>query len=136
MQRLVLEEGRSTPACEYLFFSRYALFPFIHYAAEPPRIISQPVNQKDILPGKAVAFSVQSTGTEPLGYQWQWKPAGEGDRRDEWQDLSCGVSLQGVNTPTLTFSNVQSCNDGLYRCVITNRADKMISDCAELTVGK
>ena len=110
--------------------------PFIHYAAEPPSIISQPVNQKDILPGKAVAFSVQSTGTQPLSYQWQWKPAGEGDRRDEWQDLSCDVSLQGVNTPTLTNSNVQSCNDGLYQCVITNRADKMISDCAELTVGK
>ena len=94
------------------------------------------MSQKDILPGKAVTFSVQSSGTQPLSYQWQWKPAGEGDKRDVWQDLSCGVSIQGVNTPTLTCFNVQSCNDGLYRCVITNSADEMISDCAELTVGK
>ena len=104
--------------------------------AKPPKVTSQPVSQKDVLPGKTVAFSVQATGTQPLSYQWQWKPAGEGDGRDEWRNLSSGRSLQGVDTPTLTCSNVQSCNDGLYRCVIINCAEKTVSDYAELTVGK
>ena len=111
------------------------MLPFLH-AAETPSVTSQPTSQKDILPGKAVTFSVQATGTQPLSYQWQWKPAGEGDGRDEWQNLSSGSSLQGADTPMLTYSNVQSCNDGLYRCVITNCAEKVTSDYAELTVGK
>ena len=105
-------------------------------AAKPPKVTSQPVSQKDVLPGKTVAFSVQATGTQPLSYQWQWKPAGEGSGRDEWQDLSSGGSLQGVDTPTLTYSNVQSCREGLYRCVIINHAEKTVSDYAELTVSK
>ena len=94
------------------------------------------MSQKDILPGNAVTFSVQATGTQPLSYQWQWKPTEEGDTRDEWQDLSSGGSLLGVDTPTLTYSNVQSCREGLYRCVVINCAEKIVSDYAELTVSK
>ena len=115
-----------------IFFSR---LPLLH-AAEPPSVTSHPTSQNDVLPGTTIAFSVQATGTQPLSYQWQWKPAGEGDGRDEWQDLSSGGSLQGVDTPTLTYSNVQSCRGGLYRCVITNCAEKITSNGAELTVGK
>ena len=38
-------------------------------AAKPPKVTSQPTSQKDAIPGKAVTFSVQATGTEPLNYQ-------------------------------------------------------------------
>ena len=40
---------------------------------------------KEVSPGEGVAFTVRATGTEPLSYQWQWKPAEEGDGSEEWQ---------------------------------------------------
>lgn len=106
------------------------------FSAQPPKLISQPTSQKDAVPGKAVTFSVQATGTKPLRYKWQWKPAAEGDGSEKWQNLCCGGSLHGVDAPTLTHANVQSCNEGLYRCVVTNHANEVISNHAKLTVGK
>ena len=94
---------------------------------EPPNITSHPDSLKEVRPGKAVAFTVHATGTQPLMYEWQWKPAEEGDESEEWQ--SCDVE-----GPTLTIPRVQKSDEGQYRCVIYNHAGRQISKPAQLEV--
>ena len=97
-------------------------------AAKPPMITSQPLSQKDVLSGKSVAFSVQATGTQPLGYQWQWKQFGKKGEKDGWQNLSGEGS-------TFKVEDVQASNAGYYRCVVSNSAGSETSQCSSLTVG-
>ena len=68
-------------------------------------------------------FSVEATGTEPLSYKWEWKPA----ESEEWQ-------LCDTQGPTLTILRVQKFNEGSYRCDISNCAGNQISNSAELKV--
>ena len=96
---------------------------------KPPKVTSQPVNQNDILPGKDVTFSVEATGAKPLNYQWQWKPFGKVDEKDEWQNQSGGGS-------TFQVEKIQASNAGYYRCVVSNSAGSEASHYASLTVGK
>ena len=106
-------------------------------AATPPQIISQPTSLLEITTVKPVIFSLQATGTEPLNYQWQWKPelVGE-DESETWQDLTCdGVKFQEVKGG-LKLNKVQACNAGYYRCVVSNSAGSETSQCANLIVGK
>ena len=98
-------------------------------AAKPPMITSQPLSQKDVLSGKSVAFSVQATGTQPVGYQWQWKWFGEDGEKDEWQNLSGDSS-------TFKVKEVQASNAGYYRCVVSNCAGSETSQHVSLTVGR
>ena len=96
--------------------------------AEPPKITAHPKELKGTVSGKPVSFTVQATGTEPLCYQWQWKPVVEGVRSGEWQNLTSGGSVQGVDTATLMFTSTESCSEGLYRCVVTNVVGEEISE--------
>ena len=73
-------------------------------------------------------FTIQATGTEPLNYNWQWKPDEKGGRNEEWQPWSNGT--------TLTIPNVQKFNEGSYCCVISNCAGTQISEPAQLTISK
>ena len=79
---------------------------------------------------------IRATGTKPLTYKWQRKPAGKEGEQHEWQDLSCdGTTFQEVEGG-LKLTCVQACNAGDYRCVVSNSAGSEISQCASLTVGK
>ena len=84
------------------------------------------MTQKIVLPGKAVAFSVQATGTLPLKYQWQWKLFGKEGEKDGWQNLS-GDSGK---------FQVREIKAGYYRCVVSNSAGSETSQHASLNVGK
>ena len=75
-----------------------------------------------------MSFTVKATGTQPLSYQWQWKPVVEGVHSGEWQNLSSGGSVQGAETATLTYRSIESCSEGLYRCVVTNDVGEEISE--------
>ena len=86
----------------------------------------------DVVPGTPVDFTIGTTGTEPLSYQWQWKPAGEEGGSEEWQ--LCDVD--GPQTATLSIPGVQKSNEGKYRCIIGNCAGSQTSNTATLTVGK
>ena len=87
---------------------------------------------RDAVPGEPVTFTAEATGTEPLNYQWEWKPAHEESR---WQP--CDVErFRGANSSTLTIPNQQKCNEGSYRCVISNCAGTQTSNSAEFSVGK
>ena len=111
------------------------LSSFIH-AAQPPHITLHPTSQNDVLPGGSIIHLVRATGTEPLTYKWQWKPAGTEGELYEWQDLSCdGTTFQEVEAG-LKLTGVQACHAGDYRCVVSNSAGSEISQRASLTVGK
>ena len=108
---------------------------FLYSLAEPPKITTNPQELKDTVSGKPV-FTVQATGTEPLRYQWQWKPVVEGVSSEEWQKLSSGGSVQGADTATLMFTSIESCSEGLYRCVVTNIGGEKISKCTDHIIGE
>ena len=100
--------------------------------ADPPRITTHPHGVKNAVPDKAVTFSIQATGTEPLNYQWECKI---GDGSGGWQ--SCDVeSFAGANSSTLTIPSVQKSNEGSYRCIVSNCAGSETSQCTTLIVGK
>ena len=88
------------------------------------------------MPGEPVSFTVKATGTEPLNYQWQWKPVVEGASSEEWQNLSSGGSVQGADTATLTFFSIEACSEGLYRCVVTNIVGEEISKYTDYIIGE
>ena len=87
------------------------------------------MDQNDVLPGKATTFSVQASGTQPLSYQWQQKQFGRVGEKYGWQNLSGGSG-------TFQVREVQACNAGYYRCVVSNPAGSDTSQCASLTVGE
>ena len=88
-------------------------FVSIHvHVAEPPRITTHPQELKEAVQWKPAKLSIQTTGTEPLSYQWEWKPAKESVM---WQ--SCRA--EWCDGATLTIHNVQKSNEGSYCCVIT-----------------
>ena len=96
---------------------------------EPPKITLHPKSLKEVCPTKPVVFTVQATGTDPLSYYWQWKPAGE---NEEWQPCDADLSYGA----TMTIPSVQKSNEGSYRCVISNYAGTQTSNPAELSIGK
>lgn len=76
-------------------------------------------------------FTVKATGTDPLTYQWQWKPIEEEEGSKDWQTLDVEIS----DTGTLTIPSVQKSNEGHYRCVISNYAGRKTSELAKLEVS-
>ena len=104
---------------------------FSFYVAEPPRITSHPPDLKDVVAGKPVTFTAEATGTEPLNYQWEWKPAMDDG---EWQ--SCDERFPETHSSILTIPRVQISNEGSYRCVVSNCAGEQTSCPAKLTFGK
>src|SRR5262249_17779557 len=74
---------------------------------------SQIVNQ-----GANVTFSVSAVGAAPLSYQWRFN----------------GTDLPGAAQPTLSRTNVQSANDGIYAVVVLNASGSITSAPASLTV--
>ena len=119
----------------YLFYEGRIYFEYCTYilrVAEPPRITGHPQDMRDAVPGEPVKFTAEATGTEPLNYQWEWKPAQEEGR---WQP--CDVErFRGADSSTLTIPNQQKSNEGSYHCVISNSAGSQTSNSAEFSVGK
>ena len=101
------------------------------YVAEPPRITTHPQELKNAVQGKPAKLTIQATGTEPLSYLWQWKPAGEEDGSEEWQPCPA----EWCDGATLTIPSVQKSNEGSYRCVISNCAGSLASAPAKLEVS-
>ena len=99
---------------------------------ESPKVTSQPKRLSKVIQGTTASFTVQATGTDPLNYEWQWKPAEEKSGRKEWQP--CNTSWS--NGATLTIPSVQKSNEGWYHCVISNCAGRVISKPIQLSVGK
>ena len=100
---------------------------FLH-VADPPSITTHPQDLKNAIRGKSAKFAIQATGTEPMKYHWQWKPAEE---EREWQPCR----TEWCDGATLTIPSVQKSNEGSYRCVISNCAGNETSKQAKLKVS-
>ena len=99
--------------------------------AEPPKVTRQSKSLENVDPGITISFTVQATGTGPLNYEWQWKPAGESGS-EEWQQSPAEWSHDAA----LIIPSVQKTNEGWYHCIISNCAGTVTSKPVKLSVGK
>ena len=65
-----------------------------------------------------------TTAAGTLSYQWQRNGV----------DIPTAAGVSGINSTTLTITNVQEVNEGSYSCVVTNDAGSTTSTTAQLTV--
>ena len=86
-------------------------------AGTAPTITTQPASQT-VLAGSAATFSVTATGTPPLSYQWGFS----------------GTNITGATGTSLTLSNVQPAQAGMYVVQVTNAYGSTNSAGAILTV--
>ncbi|MGZ3899911.1 MAG: PQQ-dependent sugar dehydrogenase [Bacteroidia bacterium] len=101
----------------YYSIGQHALYKIIYSNNSAPIITGQPVSQS-ISAGQAVTFQISASGSLPLNYQWQKN----------------GVNISGATNSSLTISNVQSSDAGVYRAVVTNGFGSAVSNGATLTV--
>jgi hypothetical protein len=87
-----------------------------------PGIGTQPASQ-NVCSSAGVTFSVVSTGTGPLAYQWQVEsaPPGSGDFTNLADGLLAGVaSIAGANTATITLTDLVVGGAASFRCLVSN----------------
>ena len=65
-----------------------------------------------------------------MAYHWQWIPS-EKDENEDWQPCDEKWS----SGATLSIPNVQKFNEGIYRCVVSNRVGNVTSNPATLEVN-
>jgi uncharacterized surface protein with fasciclin (FAS1) repeats len=89
-------------------------------APEPAVITTQPEASITAAVGDTVSLSVVATGQEPITYQW----------------TKDGINIDGATGSTLTLSNVQSADSGIYAVKVTNPAGTVTSTSSQVTVGE
>jgi hypothetical protein len=88
------------------------------YETAGPIIVTQP-HDVTVAPGKSATFSVVATGTTPLFYQWRFQ----------------AQNIPGATKASLTITNAQSTNQGLYGVFVSNPIGFVLSHSGLLTVG-
>jgi Immunoglobulin domain len=83
----------------------------------PPSITAQPTNQT-VMAGDVASFFANATGSPPMSYQW----------------LFYKKPIPGATVDTLSITNVQAFDAGIYALVITNAAGSATSSNAYLKV--
>ncbi|EEF60560.1 beta strand repeat-containing protein [Pedosphaera parvula] len=84
----------------------------------PPSITQQPVSQT-IIKGSTATFSVTTTGTAPMGYQWRFN----------------GLPIAGATDSSYSVLNAQTTNAGSYAVVVSNVAGSVTSSTVSLVVN-
>lgn len=92
--------------------------PQVAAPSQPPSITSEP-EDRSVVVGDPVTFTVNVEGTAPLHYQWYFNTS---------------TVLDNETNASLTILNVQSNNAGSYSAIITNEAGSTNSASATLTV--
>jgi hypothetical protein len=101
-----------------------------------PGIGTQPASQ-NVCSSAGVTFSVVSTGTGPLAYQWQVEsaPPGSGDFTNLADGLLAGVaSIAGANTATITLTDLVVGGAASFRCLVSNSCGSETSAVARLAI--
>jgi hypothetical protein len=83
----------------------------------PPTIYAQPTNETVIL-GKNTTFSIGAIGSQPLSYQWNFN----------------GTNILGATNFSLTLTNVQFSQAGIYYVVVSNAVNPLASTNVTLAV--
>lgn len=76
----------------------------------PPAITTQP-HGTNVPAGQSFTLAVAATGSAPLTYRWTFE----------------GVNISGATLPSLTTSNAQAVNEGIYRAIVQNSAGSATS---------
>ncbi|MDB6119156.1 MAG: hypothetical protein JWO08_2937, partial [Verrucomicrobiaceae bacterium] len=97
---------------EYTITGTYPAIP-----VTAPVITTHPLSIGKVV-GSTVTFFVAATSAVPPGYQWQKN----------------GGDIVGQTASTLTLTNVQTVNQGDYRCIVSNIAGSSPSNPATLTL--
>jgi cysteine synthase len=87
-------------------------------AIQVPPAFSNPLIRQTNMAGAAVSFSVNTTGTAPLAYQWWFN----------------GAPLAGATNGSLALANLQAAQAGGYGLVVSNPAGVYSNLVAVLTV--
>ena len=88
-----------------------------------PVIMAQPLSQA-VAPGTTMAFSVETSGTGPLSYQWRFNGA----------DMTDSENVSGSTSDTLVLANVQTANAGAYNVRVKNDYRMTASSNAVLSI--
>lgn len=91
-----------------------------------PTITTQPTSQT-VTEGGTATFTVVTSGTKPLSYQWQQST----DSGQSWTDIGGATDATYTTEATTT-----SMNGYQYRCVVSNSAGSITSDAVSLTVNE
>ena len=75
-----------------------------------PPIISEQPKAVAVALGASATFSVGALGSQPLSYQWAFRPFGQ----------PTTVDLQGENGATFALKNAQESNSGSYSVTVSN----------------
>lgn len=86
---------------------------------DAPSIITQP-QDTTVLPGDTATFTVEAGGSEPLSYQWYY---------------NTNTLVDGATDSTLTLTNVQPGDAGVYSVIVSNLAGTITSSNATLNVN-
>ena len=76
----------------------------------PPSIATQPIGT-NVAAGQSFSLSVIAAGSAPFTYQWRFENS----------------TVAGATAATLTISNAQSLNEGIYRAVVNNSVGSVTS---------
>lgn len=87
-----------------------------------PAFITQHPTSIEVTEGESATFEVVAGGSEPLTYQWY---KGIGDMR---------VAIDGATSASFTINQVSQDDAGLYTVNVSNEADTVTSNPAELKV--
>ena len=87
--------------------------------AVPPGIAQQPEAAEVLLAGTTFHATVAAAGAGPYNYQWYFNTSQQ---------------IAGATNSTLTLTNVQTTNNGSYKCVISNSYGSTNSAASSLTV--
>ncbi|MBK7997503.1 MAG: immunoglobulin domain-containing protein [Verrucomicrobia bacterium] len=86
---------------------------------QAPFVVTAPQN-RTVVEGASVTFSVSAGGTRPLSYQWLYQ----------------GDAIAGATNNTLVLGNVQAGQAGAYSVILSNRVGTTTSSSAQLTVNE
>ena len=90
-----------------------------------PTITTQPTSQT-VTEGGTATFTVVTSGTEPLSYQWQQST----DNGNSWTNIDSANAAEYATGQTTT-----SMNGYRYRCMVSNSVGSVESNAATLTVN-
>ncbi len=86
----------------------------------PPQIVVQP-SPDTVCAGETAQLSVVASGDAPLSYQWF--------------DVFL-IPVPGATSSTLSITNAQESDEGLYFCTVTNNIGSVDSDFVQITVDQ
>ena len=93
-------------------------------AVDPPRIITQPVDMLNVIPGNNAVFTVAASGLR-LTYTWM----------QNGSPLLSGGRFVAADE-MLTIQNVMPSDVGNYSCLVSNAAGNDTSNPAQLTLSE